>query len=70
MPISLGTEWEQAVLALPSISPAGIDPQHIDPGSLEVSLLNPAGPTTVRATIVFSVDTEELKQTVRDTLDQ
>lgn len=65
MPIQLGPAFETAVLTL-----AGIDPTSIDPGSLDITLLNPAGDTTVRCTLVLSVDTDALKQAMRDALDQ
>lgn|GEM_PF-6839956 len=63
MPIQLGPAFETAVLTL-----AGIDPTTIDPGSLDITLLNPAGDTTVRCTLVLSVDTADLKAAMRDAL--
>lgn len=61
MPIQLGVAFETAVLTL-----AGVDPATIDPGSLDITMLNPSGPSTVRCTLVLSVDTNELKQAIRD----
>jgi hypothetical protein len=39
---------------------AGIDPAAIDPGSLTIALINPSGPTTIRYTLHFDVDTAAL----------
>ena len=61
--LSLGPAFEARVLDL-----AGIDPASIDPGSVEITLINPAGPTTVRATLVASVDTEALEQAIRESV--
>lgn len=68
MPINFGPDWEQAVLALSSCQPSGFTGGDIDPGSLEIAQLNPSGPSTVRCTLVLSVDTEQLKQTILDRL--
>lgn len=63
MPIQLGPAFETAMLRL-----AGIDPGQVDPGTVEVSTPNPAGPTTIRCTLVVSVETEDLKQAITDAL--
>lgn len=68
MPINLGTDWEQAVLELPSVHPSGITGGDIDPGSMEVASLNASGASTVRCTLVLTVDTEELRQSILDHL--
>ncbi|MFF2054124.1 hypothetical protein ACFVU2_21135 [Leifsonia sp. NPDC058194] len=64
MPIALGPAFETAVLTL-----AGIDPTTIDPGSLDITLLNPAGDTTVRCTLVLSVNTDAVKAAMKNALE-
>ncbi|MFF9565743.1 hypothetical protein ACF1AJ_20510 [Leifsonia sp. NPDC014704] len=63
MALSLGPDFEARVLEA-----AGIDPTSIDPGSVEITLLNPAGPTTVRATLVLAVETAVIEQAIRDSI--
>lgn len=63
MPIQLGTDCEATILQA-----AGIDPTTIDPGSLDITLINPDGHTTVRCTLVLSVDTQLIADAIRDAL--
>ena len=63
MPIQLGPDFETTILTA-----AGIDPTTIDPGSLDITLLNPNGPSTVRCTLVLSVDTDVIRQAARNAL--
>jgi hypothetical protein len=53
--INLGAQFEAELIAL-----AGLNPDVIDPGSTQITLVNPSGPTTVRATIVATVDHDAL----------
>jgi hypothetical protein len=55
MPITLGPTFDTAILTL-----AGIDPTTVDPGTLEVSTLNPDGYTTIRACVAVQVPTADL----------
>jgi hypothetical protein len=55
MLLDLGSEFEQNVCKL-----AGLDPLTIDPGSLTINHLNFGGPTTVRASVLVNVDTNQL----------
>jgi hypothetical protein len=54
MGIALGSAFESDVAALAGVT-------GYDPGSLDITLLNPAGATTVRFTKAVNVDTTQLK---------
>ena len=61
--INLGPTFETAVA-----NAIGINPATFDPGSLQIDLINPAGPTTVRYTIAYTIDTPTLQALVKGTL--
>ncbi|AGW41729.1 adenosine deaminase [Leifsonia xyli subsp. cynodontis DSM 46306] len=52
--LGLGTDFEAEVATLAGVT-------SYDPGSLEITLLNPTGDTTIRFTIAVNVDTPTLK---------
>lgn len=54
MPLGMPPQFEADVAALVGIT-------GYDPGSMDITLLNADGPTTVRFTFVANVDTAELK---------
>jgi hypothetical protein len=61
--INLGTTFESAVAAS-----LGLDPATYDPGSMTIELVNPNGPTTVRFTKHYALDTPTLQGLIRATL--
>jgi hypothetical protein len=63
MPIQFGAECEAAILQA-----AGIDPTTIDTGSLDITLINPDGHSTVRCTLVLSVDTAAIREAILNAL--
>lgn len=58
MALGLGNAFEEDVAALAGIT-------GYDPGSLNITLLNSAGPTTVRLTVAINVDTDQLKTLIQ-----
>lgn len=59
MGINLGNDFNAAVA-----NAAGL-PNTIDPATVDIAFFNPNGPTTVRATIVTTVDSNTLGQLVQ-----
>lgn len=61
MPLFIDADLEAAILKI-----AGIDPATIDPGSIDIQLINPdeKQPTTVRFTRVVAVPTVALKAAI------
>lgn len=58
--INLGAEFNAELVAL-----AGWDPAIVDASTVEVLLLNPGGPTTVRVTATANVPTDALSALIR-----
>jgi hypothetical protein len=56
--LNLGPHFETDVAALAGIT-------NYDPGTLDITLLNPTGPTTVRLTVATNVDTTALKTLIQ-----
>lgn len=63
MAIDLGAPFEAAVAAA-----LNLDPATYDGGSMTIDLVNPGGPTTVRFTKHYSIDTPALQELIRATL--
>lgn len=62
--INLGPAFETAVAKT-----LGIDADTIDPGSLQIDLINPDGaPTMLRFTIHFTIDTPTLQKLMTSAL--
>jgi len=58
--INLGPDFERDVASL-----AGIDHDSIDPGTLDIALLNPGGNTTVRFKVHTDVSTPDLQALIQ-----
>jgi hypothetical protein len=63
--IDLGPDFERAL-----ITAAGLDPNHIDPGSTQITSINSTGQTTVRATIVAAIDSATLNTLIQTYIGQ
>lgn len=63
MALELGTSFEAAVAAV-----LNLDPATYDGGSMTIDLVNPSGPTTVRFTSHYAIDTPTLQGLIRNTL--
>jgi hypothetical protein len=63
MAIELGTTFEMAVAKA-----LGLDPASYDMGSMSIDLVNTAGPTTVRFTSHYALNTTTLQGLIRATL--
>jgi hypothetical protein len=63
MALELGTTFEHAVAKA-----VGLDPAAYDPGSMVIELVNPSGPTTVRFTSHYALNTTTLQGLIRATL--
>jgi hypothetical protein len=61
--INLGAALESSVAAS-----LGLDPATYDPESMTIDLINSAGPTTVRFTKHYALDTPTLQGLIRATL--
>lgn len=57
--ISLGTDFENAVLI-----ELGIDPATVETGTVQIPLVNGSGKTTVMYTVSASIDTERLAELI------
>lgn len=63
MAINLGPDFEAAVAKA-----LNIDPVSYDGGSMTIDLINPGGPTTVRFTKHYALDTPTLQGLIRASL--
>ncbi|KQQ65085.1 hypothetical protein [Microbacterium sp. Leaf320] len=61
--LNLGDEFEQAI-----ISAAGLEGLNLDPGSMEIGLLNDPT-TTVRFTLVVDVPYEAVRAAIADAIE-
>lgn len=60
MPVNLGPDFETQVATM-----AGLQQGDYDDGSVQIDFLNPAGATTVKITVRYQMDTEQLKDAIR-----
>jgi hypothetical protein len=57
--ISLGSDFENAVL-----TELGIDPATVETGTVQIPLVNSSGKTTVMYTVSASIDTQRLAELI------